>query len=321
MVKGRQIALLDENGTPVTMTGGTFKSLPTWSKDGRQIAFIEETDQAVALAKLDIIDTNGTVLSSVPIKPAKAREVRSGMRFVERLQWLGDHSLAVSGTLNPSTTEYEVIDMQKRTLQREFFDDGFGAAFSPNGEHYAYVSGQPHFTPSSEAVPTLIIDDRSVFSDYGNRLQFTGTPQWSQDNRSVAAPIINPTTGQRAVLLWHEGNANASVLGIPNSAGSSAAPFWYAGALYLSSQQFRSDTGEPVLTNAATDSWVLTSTPLGVRTWLSVPAGKLPDELFRAEALRRSLAAQANTLGGRSPDFWCGACELNLLPRRSGGSD
>ena len=80
-------------------------SLPVWSRDGTKIAYIENTNSAQALATLVIVDKFGQGLSRTAIKPLPNGEVRSGMRFVESVEWIGPEQVAVSGSVNPSTTE------------------------------------------------------------------------------------------------------------------------------------------------------------------------------------------------------------------------
>jgi hypothetical protein len=319
MVTGKEISTRSDNGSLLTLTSdGVQKSLPTWSKNGTKIAFVEKTDKAIALASLVVMDATGNELSEIPIKPSAPGEVRSGMRYVETLEWLTTRRIAVSGTVNPSTTEYDIFELVGGALVKQFFDDGYGATFSQDGQHYAYVNGSPHFTPVDERVPTLNVDDEPVFRETGNHLEFTGAPEWSQDSSAVAIAMRNLQTGKRGILIWHEGETRASFIELPTSISVSPSISWNGGTLYLTNQSPDAAFGEKRLPSS---TWVLTLNSSGVGSWTTIPSKTVPDELLSAEALRHDLEIKARVDGGRDADFWCNSCELNLLPRRSGGND
>jgi hypothetical protein len=141
MVVDNEICIKYGDGPITQLTEDGFaKAIPTWSKDGAQIAFIEGVKDQGAMAKLVIIDMNHNAISEMSIHPYLPGEVESGMRSVEALEWLTADRLVVSGTVNPSTTEYDVIDLTRRVVTKQVFNDGQGAAFSPDGQHYAYTS-------------------------------------------------------------------------------------------------------------------------------------------------------------------------------------
>ncbi len=310
MVLGNEICLKLPNGVITHLTdGGVQKDLPVWSKDGTHIAFVEKTDDFVALAKLVVIDTNGRVISEVPIKPYSRGEVESGMRYVEALEWLTGDRIVVSGSVNPSTTEYDILDLASHKVIKQFFDDGKGAAFSLNGQHYAYVSGSPHFTPVDERVPSLNVDGNPVFSDTGDRLEFVDVPRWSEDSKSVAVLAATPETSEQNIIAWHLGETTASTFAIPFSSRASTSIFWSHSDLYV-----MGESSQPRIANKV---WVLAGGAVP-GSWAPAGAVDLPKAAAIARAHWQQLKMAVQKAGGKEPDFWCETCDLTVLPRRSG---
>jgi hypothetical protein len=309
MVLGNDICVRSTKGQTMHLTDdGVPKALPVWSKDGTHIAFLENTENLVVQTKLVVIDQNGRVASKVPIKPYSPGEAQSGMRYVEALEWLTADRIAVSGTVNPSTTEYDIVDLNDNSVINQFFDDGHGAAFSPDGEHYAYVSGSPHFTPTDERAPSFIVDGKPVFSGRGNDLEFRNTPQWSEDSKAVAVPAVRQRIEQ-CVVVWRRGATRASTLSIPFSPGSRTSIFW--------SDENLCATTESMPPPSASKVWKF-SRGGGLGSWAPVEALDVLKVVAKAQANREKLKIAIQTVGGRDADFWCEACDLTMLPRRSG---
>ncbi|MDR3415251.1 MAG: hypothetical protein P4L83_03610 [Nevskia sp.] len=262
-----------------------------------------------ALAKLVVIDRRGNLLSQIPIKPAAPGQVASGMRFVEALEWLTPNQIAVSGSVNPSTTEYELFDWTTGKTLKAFFDDGGGAAFSPDGQHYAYVTGAPHFARAADRTPTLNLDDKPLYKAAGGQVEFSSRPQWSDDGQSLAV-LTADASGRRSVLVAGARSASAAPTPLPAVAGTpQVAPkalFWSGGDLYLT--QTTNDGPQ-----AAPRTWIL---PKGTGAWTSVEATQAPAEPATKSKSAKTLA-RAAAPGGTYYDVWCGSCDLTALPRRS----
>jgi len=108
------------------------------------------------MAVLVTMRPDGTLLRQVPFRPAEAHV--SGMRFIEGLEWISDRDIVVYGSLNPSTVEYAVVDLQAGKEVRSHLVDGYRWAASPDGSHAAYAGYLPHFTPEAERRPQLCFD-------------------------------------------------------------------------------------------------------------------------------------------------------------------
>src|SRR5207249_116264 len=112
-----------------------------WSREGDRIAFLAKGLSPSVLSTLFVIDRSGKRLAEIPLKAVGAGEVRSGMRQVESVEWVSSNRLVVSGTINPSSTEYLVVDVATGKIINEFVGDAFGAAFSPGGNSYIGATG------------------------------------------------------------------------------------------------------------------------------------------------------------------------------------
>lgn len=169
---------------------GQPKSLPALSKDGSRLVF-NRGEGLRALAVLVALLSDGTPLREIVFRPPDSKV--SGMRFVENLEWISNQRLVVSGSLNPSTAEYAVIDVVSGEQVKDYLVDGFKWAASPDGSHAAYVGYVPHFTPEDARHPQLCLDDECPldrpFGGYPGpaiHLEFAAPPVWSPDSSVVA---------------------------------------------------------------------------------------------------------------------------------------
>ena len=331
MVKGTEICVKQDR-SPLTCFPGSAvgKSLPVWSKDGTKIAYIEAKDPAFALASLVVIDQHGQVIQTMPIKPNVPGEVQSGMRFVESVEWLTSDSVVVSGTVNPSTTEYNVFDLVTGKPSKEFFDDGGGAAFSPDGRHFASVSGGPHFTLESDRDHKLNVDGTPVFDAQGpnrEQISFRDTPKWSADGKSLVVPAFDKEKRSNSMVHWDARSKRASMISLPFSAAASEEFFWKGASLYVKRKVVEPRSGTTSISSAApaptvkgmantvTEAWVLSNN--AASRWKKVDASSAVNPAAMARDFRAQLRQQNRTAETKDPDFWCADCELTKLPRRA----
>jgi len=277
---------------------GIPKSLPVWSKDGSLVAYIAAVDREKALGNLVILDTTGKVLDNILFRGPSGS---GGMRFIESLEWVTRHQIALNGTVNPSLTETVVVDLSTHTDQGGIFDDGPGADFSPAGDHFAYASGSPHFTPESLREPELDIDHKRVFPRAGARIRFASARRWSPDGRKVAV-AVEDLARQQSIVVWSDEGA-VSETPVPSSAGSIKDLFWNAGDLFVTS---RSGGTLRVLPGNGVEG---------------VAAESFTDPLSTARSERTRLLSIVESHGGREADFWCEACALSALSRKASVND
>ena len=183
---------------------GKRKGLLVQSKDGGRFAFVRESKGE--LADILVMGSDGTGLSEIHFRPVE--ENISGMRGVEELEWISDDRLVASGSINPSTAEYAVLDVKTGRQVGGSFVDGYSWQASPDGSHMAYVGYIPHFTSEENRRPQFCLDNEcsfgSPFKGYPGsqlHLEFITKPTWSPDGTAVAIVAENYETKAERIIV------------------------------------------------------------------------------------------------------------------------
>lgn len=83
-----------------------------------------------------VLDKLGKKLSQTEIRSEEKGVLVHHMRFLENIEWISKDKVVVSGSLNPSTIEYLVIDINRQKIVDDLIGDGPMARFSPDGSKY-----------------------------------------------------------------------------------------------------------------------------------------------------------------------------------------
>jgi hypothetical protein len=305
-VKNNEIVISTEPEEQIQLThDGIPKGFPVWSKDGSKIAFIEKIDRNIALSRLRVVSRSGTPFFSFLIHPVPTDPgvVVTGMRFVEKVEWITDSRIAVSGSINPSTCENIIFDLSMGDIADGFYDDGCNAAYSHDGLHVAYITGAPHFTPESGRERELIVDGRRVFPQRGTQVKFITDPKWKGSSQTLAIVATIDKTKTSKIVTWRP-KGKPSIVPFPikeeTFRNGKADLFWNRQKLILTSGQ---------------QAWSLSQGRLKGINLLFAENPKQDATKIRKE-LAVSLPADAS-----QPDFWCPSCLLSSLPRRSSVND
>lgn len=321
-VRGTEICAKFEKTSEICFAGSAAqKFLPVWSKDGSRIAFIEASKDSAALANLIVSDQHGQMISKMLIKPVLPGDVRSGMRHVESVEWLTRDSLAISGSVNPTSTEYIIFDLVSRQPVREFVDDGHGAAFSQDGLHHASVTGGPHFTSEKNRDLKLNIDDVPVLERQPQgEFLIVSKPRWSPDGKSVAVLAADQKKGAQVVARWDKTTGKISMLELPGGVDAPHEAFWGSGGFYVTRTISGGSTAGsltgPGKQSQVREAWLMTSANVS-GAWKKVVGVAPANPEAKARELQARLRRDFGTLGDRDHDFWCANCDLASLPRRS----
>lgn len=337
MVMDKAICIQVGRASPLTCFGKSAndKAFPVWSKDGIKIAYIERSGNARSLARLVVADTHGQTLVSWPIQPVTAGEIPSGMRAVESVEWIGSDKIVVSGSINPSTTEYLVFDANSGLLEHEFNDDGFGAAFTSDGKLRAYVTGAPHFTRAKHRAPKLLVNDAEIVDFSRHASVIAGQPLWSSDNSTLAVPMLADLIGgsgsskssqaaaRRSVLVWNRRSRAVASIDLPFMGDRTFSLAWQNASLIVAiSPVLSASTSVEGLgqMKAPAEIWQLANPGISGRSpnWKRITNAPAIAAKAAAVALRSEWRKEFRSPGAVSDvDLWCPACELAVLPRRA----
>lgn len=297
---------------------GLPKSLLVWSPEGRKIAFTTEPSGG-ALAEIGVISLSGEPARHIPFRVPEPGVNITGMRGVEELYWLDEHRLAVSGSINPSTGEYAVLDVDTGKEIGGYLTDGFCLAVSPKGTHVAYEIWVPHYVAEEERRPQLCLDHECdsgryappVYPGQNRHVEFVGNPLWSPDGSAVAILaqdygdsrlilVVRPLVGAAAEYPLPAGSPTDSLLGYNQVGGTTYQLAW---------------DGKDVLVKANDFVWRLRPSTKALVNSVEDKDRSRIEEPFRVRDRER---ARLEAVGGSGEDFWCQSCPLSRLPRRHG---
>jgi hypothetical protein len=285
------------------------KSLPVWSLDGSKIAYVETGENSSALAVLHVIDRNGCAIAKIPVKAKNPGEIRSGMRYVESIEWISSNRLAVSGSVNPSSREYVIIDVSAQQVVDEFVSDEYRAGFSADGLSYAAVAGAPHFTPRESRAPALLVNGRRLEGLVPSGIEIAGPPIWAPDGSAIAIPLRYATSraGADSVMVWERGSGTKHLITAPSRVRDIR---WKDNELLATSMP---ENGGP-----GSQGWQLpiVTRPFSISGWQPVIDPTILNSGQRDEKLRTELRDALVVDGGINIDIWCASCGLSNLPRR-----
>ncbi len=187
-LRGHEVCMLEESAPIRCLTSdGAAKSPPKWAPDGQRIAYMQMSGLQGMFAQVVVMNDQGAVQRRMPIGAAGTDNEGYGMMTtVVGLRWFGTRRVVVEGHLNPSDSEYVILDPVSGRTVAEIGDQSEGAGFSADGMHWAVVSGVPHFTRAAATTPTLEIDGRTVLRLKGGAESFGSRPKWSDDASQVA---------------------------------------------------------------------------------------------------------------------------------------
>ncbi len=273
---------------------GGKKEFPMWSPSGSRLAYLAESGRPQSLGEIRIVTAFGQEEVTIPIQ--YGANSGPGVQYVESLQWITRHRVAVSGTLNPSTVETLLFDIATAKLVTVLDDDMGGAVFSPDGHHVALITGAPHFSRAEDRRPVLTIDQAKVFPEKGEHVTLLTRPVWSQDSSRLAIAAEDSATKKRYVFLWKRGGEGERIPFATQSGEDQEIHLSWAG------QSFYLVAGNTVL--GFRDGRVLSGLP---------PGGSINYQTSGIVRFR-TLARPLEAVGAQDIDLWCSSCPIALLP-------
>jgi hypothetical protein len=294
-IMGNDLFVEDQQGRISRLTRDGFpKDMPLWSKDGSMVAFDRKVDAgSKALADIVVVRaSDGAEVANIPVQPHLG-----GLRFVESIEWLTSSSIAVSGSIDPSTTEYITLALPKGEERDDYYDQGDGAAFSADGKHVAYIEGSPHFTPEAEREPNLQVDGKRFYPEQKVHMLFRSAPAWSPDGGRIAIVSQDYSTGKQSLVICALSGVCEAKAKLPGRLGPYQI-FWDDQDLVLSA-------GSRTWSLAAADDYAHAAPMTS------------PSPLQLASEAKRNAQVRVRAAGGEFADEWCQNCIAARLPRRA----
>ena len=164
-LKDRQIARAEGDGSELKILSEdkSPKADLSWSPDGTKIQYRtpgQYIHHPKTHAVIAIITDSGKPLTQVNVLATESQRIMvGGMRFVEKTGWHSNSTIFATGSANPRTAEYRIIDL----LSGHVITSYFGSKFSTcaNKGRVAYLKDQD---AQSRGTVQLSINDRMVYS-------------------------------------------------------------------------------------------------------------------------------------------------------------
>ncbi len=322
--KGNDLFTIGADGKPQQLTYDDIpKGNPLWSKDGTKIAFERKIDRGVAFDNLMVIDPEtGQTLANLLICPTSPEEGYA-IRFIEGIEWLTGDKIAAKGSIDPSSTQTFVYDINTGKELMDYVDNDGGAVFSLDGEHAASQNGSPHWTPEPDREPELEIDDERVYPATGIHVRLLSDPVWSEDSARVAVVAEGYESKQRSVVVCGlKGGCQSTVLPttVKPDPDDRFRIQWNNGRVYVTFPAAILPWAHGTVTQT---TWSLQ--PGDAKAVVSASQPSVYDsQLSYQNQIQKlggdaavNLLKQIQKLGGIEPDLWCQDCALAKLPRKA----
>jgi len=197
-VRDQQIYTANEDGSDLRQLtkGGTWKKMPKWSPDGREIAYLTAGDMSVdpkSHAKIETISADGQHVATVPVLATMADGTEvGGMRWVDSIGWFDDRHVFADGEgLNPHVGEFRTIDIATGKMGG-FAEGGFESC--PSKGRVAFFA--PAFPPDTRLRLRVNVRgddiDRFVIANWDKLPSIHVELRWTPDCKDAALVDAEP---------------------------------------------------------------------------------------------------------------------------------
>lgn len=183
--------------------GAAINHMPKWSPDGTKIVYLSESTTISGLGTLVVAAPDGRQIGEYPIPTRTATgTVVAGMRAVERIGWFDDSGIFASGSVNPYSEEYRIINTQSGQVEHGFI----GTKFSTCGRSGVVAFWDPVFPPSKSMSLEISTSKAPVFivRDVGSLPTLNIPLEWDEQCKYVA--FIEGRTPQELVVIGRDGS-------------------------------------------------------------------------------------------------------------------
>ena len=194
-------AKADGSEASVLIKDGVRKASPQWSPDKERIVFRIDGDMTKdpkAHANLIVISSEGKLLKSVPVLATESEgTIVGGLRFVEESGWHSKDAVFASGSVNPSSAEYRIIDVLTARVIESYFGTGFATCASR--ARVAYATETRSLSGSRRS--TVEVNGTAVYAGASDGDLLIGHLRWSADCERLAFVEASEASARFVVLL------------------------------------------------------------------------------------------------------------------------
>ena len=209
VTQDRELLLIEQDGTPVWLTDNSFSDQnPTWSPDGRQIAFVSDRTDHWDF-EIHVMDADGSNVRRLTTSPGDDWQP----------SWSPDGKEIVFASVRDGNWEIHVMDADGSNVRRLTARSGvdWTPEWSPDGKQIAFASNETGvwqiyvMNADGSSVEQLTDDPRSniepTWSPDGMRLAFASQGS-TQGTNQIVVSVMNADGSQRKAI--------AGLFGIPS---------------------------------------------------------------------------------------------------------
>jgi Tol biopolymer transport system component len=200
----------DGSGLRQLTKDGRAKHHPVWSPDGSRIAYHLDFDGSGNSEIIIISAKRGEVLKTLAL-PARSSAETPNINAILGMEWLNSNRLAYEGHINPSLSEYRVVDLRSSKVIRTELGSCF--SWSPDRQKLAVCGWLPHFAASETSREYVQINGRTVYTLPKGRLvdNIASDLSWSPDSSKVAFLERDDTVKRTKLVILGSGERKITV--------------------------------------------------------------------------------------------------------------
>jgi dipeptidyl aminopeptidase/acylaminoacyl peptidase len=186
-LRNNEVWIVNEDGSGLKQLtkDGRGKHHPVWSPDGRKIAYHLDFDSSGKAEIIIIGAERGEALKALAL-PASSAAGTPAINSILGMEWLNSDRFAYEGHVNPSMSEYRVVDLTSGRIIRTVPGSCFH--WSPDRKKLAVCGWLPHFSAPQTLHQFVQINGRTVYTlPKGSLVDYVASDfSWSADSTKVA---------------------------------------------------------------------------------------------------------------------------------------
>lgn len=186
-VRDNEIWIVNRNGSGLKQLtkDARPKHHPVWSPDASKVAYHLDFDRSGNAEIVIIGVASGEIVNVLPLPGASSAGVPE-INAILRMEWLSSDRLGYEGHVNPSLSEYRVVNLSSGKIIKTL--PGARFQWSPDRKKFATLGWLPHFNAPETLHQFIRINGRTVYTLPNGRLvdYVASDFSWSADSTKVA---------------------------------------------------------------------------------------------------------------------------------------